>query len=313
MRYNILLSSTIAWNPGDEFIRIGVKRLLGDHNYVVWNRNPDVMSIGRKASTNSIFGEVDVNLFDMVVFAGTPQWYGEATRGIYESLRRHPDIPIAFLGIGISTPSFGLQPYELEVLSRKNAIILPRSQHLANSINAMLKEDKAAAMPCPALFSKMQQKKDTAKTAFVMQSSTIQHQAIPEDLVRQFVPFFDKADIICLYIDEWKRFRSLGLNPIFCDCPSDYLEVLSSYQRIVSTRLHGGIAALSCGCTSFLVADKENFRVIDAQKMFGDMLPILSVPESLNMPPRTDILPYCEKVFAEYKSKLAPWLNRSYS
>ena len=46
-RHNILISSSRQWNPGDEFILLGVRRLLeellGDSlNYILWNRNPDL-------------------------------------------------------------------------------------------------------------------------------------------------------------------------------------------------------------------------------------------------------------------------------
>ena len=53
---NIIYSATRQWNPGDEFILMGVESLIqevfGSHNSILYNRNPqirpDFSSIKRK-------------------------------------------------------------------------------------------------------------------------------------------------------------------------------------------------------------------------------------------------------------------------
>jgi hypothetical protein len=43
---NILFSTTRQWNPGDEFILFGIRRIFSaiglEHNAVIFNRNPEV-------------------------------------------------------------------------------------------------------------------------------------------------------------------------------------------------------------------------------------------------------------------------------
>jgi hypothetical protein len=45
---NIVFSTTRQWNPGDEFILAGVRRIFArvglNYNAIIFNRNPDVRS-----------------------------------------------------------------------------------------------------------------------------------------------------------------------------------------------------------------------------------------------------------------------------
>ena len=51
MNTTIIYSATRQWNPGDEFILFGVRRIfdtvVGKHNVVMYNRNPYVVKDGR--------------------------------------------------------------------------------------------------------------------------------------------------------------------------------------------------------------------------------------------------------------------------
>jgi hypothetical protein len=153
MRKNYLISSTLNWNPGDDFIRMGVKRLLGlEHNYIVWNRNPDVMSLGGKARSNSAWNNIDVSLLDAVVFAGTPQWYGASVAGLVDGLLRHPQLPAYFIGVGMSRPASPLGHDMIRVLQRHTSFITTRGEQLTRHINKALGATKAVTRICPAAF-----------------------------------------------------------------------------------------------------------------------------------------------------------------
>src|ERR1700730_9064305 len=96
---NILISSTRQWNPGDEFICKGVKRIMSQvtgtsHNWLLWNRNPDLFlkrwedaRLRTDFLTNSQ-REPMLDVTDLVVFAGTPEWTGPAVSRVYRELLR---------------------------------------------------------------------------------------------------------------------------------------------------------------------------------------------------------------------------------
>lgn len=39
---HILASTTRQWNPGDEFILLGVRNLIGEATWSIFNRNPEI-------------------------------------------------------------------------------------------------------------------------------------------------------------------------------------------------------------------------------------------------------------------------------
>lgn len=301
---NILISSTLTWNPGDEFIRMGVKKLIGKHHtYVVWNRNPDVMSLRGRALSNSAWNNIDVSLFDLVVFAGTPQWLDPSSAYLYRELIRHPQVPAMLLGVGCGeNANFTFSPDEHAVLARDTTLITTRGPACTNRINELLGEEKATTWLCPAAFCRLQPpSSERAERLIILQSDSVQWQRISRGLVEKMLPLATNADLLCLYIDEWKRFRSAGLNPIFCDSPADYLDVMSQYRQVISTRLHGAIAALSCGCHAQLVLDPDNFRIVDAQTPFGKLLPVVQ-PDALEpWPPVIDSHAYLASAFLQYR------------
>ncbi|MGL5096371.1 MAG: hypothetical protein ACRDD1_12330, partial [Planctomycetia bacterium] len=110
-RLNVLVSSTRQWNPGDEFILKGIRRLLArhlglDHNWLLWNRNPDLFvdrwndaRMRTDFLTNSL-RDPALDAVDLVVFAGTPEWLGRPVERIFRCLLTHPRVPVLALGVG---------------------------------------------------------------------------------------------------------------------------------------------------------------------------------------------------------------------
>lgn len=299
---NILVSSTRQWNPGDEFIRYGVKNLLfkvtgTDHNWLLWNRNPDLMtrfwedSRLRPDFLSNSMRSPSLDIVDLVVFAGTPEWTGGVVDPIYRELLQYPDKPVLVLGVGSGGPNLRLEPYQREVLRRENVFVSTRSKELAQEINQNLEMEKALALPCPALLCSKQTSQDTPpsqKIGLILQSSSVINQAIDEELVQRALRYLErnqskKIEIICLYIDEFMRFsrlcKSTGVR--YSYEPQEYLSLFSEYSAIVATRLHGAIASLSCGVPAALIS-KNNYRLESAQRMYGDQLPMLPIEEALD-------------------------------
>jgi hypothetical protein len=303
-RMNILTSSTRQWNPGDEFIRKGVeyllKSILGpDHNWLLWNRNPDLFvnrwADGRMRTdflTNSM-RDPALDVVDLVVFAGTPEWFGQPVERIYCSLLTRPEVPVLVLGAGSGAVMPQLAPHEIEVLDRNNVFISTRSLDLAEGINAQLSTPKAIPLPCPAFYSveKPSASPDRRRIGVIVQSSGTTNQNIGEDLVEDLIAALRDAqgkidlDIVSFYIDEHMRFSRLGLKHpcVYSYEPDHLLAQLSGYSTIISTRLHGAIAGLSAGVPSILLAEDGNVRLRSTQRLFGDWLPILPVQEAFGV------------------------------
>ena len=129
---NIVFSSTRQWNPGDEFILAGVRRILAtvglQYNSILYNRHPDIRSVHQDRQyfrysqvppdfhaspvtadleanikfgfwDNSIRPGIDGGFIDWVVFAGTPEWCSGRLFDLYDTIIRH-NLPLMILGVG---------------------------------------------------------------------------------------------------------------------------------------------------------------------------------------------------------------------
>lgn len=340
-RLNILISSTRQWNPGDEFIRKGVEHLLKsilgpNHNWLLWNRNPDLFSNGwadgrmRTDFLTNSMRDPALDVVDLVVMAGTPEWFGQPAERIYCNLLTQPEVPILVLGGGSGSVMPQLAPHEIEVLDRSNAFISTRSLDLADGINAQLSTPKAIPLPCPAFYSVEQPGvwPDRHRIGVIVQSSGTVNQSIGEKLVQELIAALRDAqgkvdlDIVSLYIDEHMRFSRLGLEHpcVYSYEPDHLLAQLTGYSTIISTRLHGAIAGLSAGVPSILLAEEGNLRLRSTQKLFGDLLPILTAQEAFRVATQrspeearqqsVEILSFKTGAFEELRTKVKDFLSQ---
>lgn len=295
---NILVSSTRQWNPGDEFIWFGVRRLFEasfkpPFNYLLWNRNPDVFIDGwanaqiKPRLYSNCLVKPAIDLIDRVVLAGSPEWLGPPLIDVYRSLLIHKEVPLYAIGVGSGQAEVFRNDAEHEVLSRENSIVICRQKSLRdNLISEGVK--KVFALPCPALFSaasfkdcaSLEDKK--GKIGLIVQSDAVPNQAVPasvyescKNLLRSSQIKDYETHLICFYTDEFLKFSRL-----YPDMPvryvyqsEDYEKILLDYDVIISTRLHGAIHALSMGIPSALVS-QGNFRVEATAAMFEELLPV---------------------------------------
>ncbi len=286
-RLNILFSTTRQWNPGDEFILMGCINLLSEFlnfNPVIYNRNPQIRYVigWKKRMINNIFKAIFGRYFfgpfvdnsikpsskgewiDLVVFAGSPAWYGAPSEDLYQFILKNK-LPVVFLGIGIGEPlkKDHLKPYEKEVITRAKLIT-------TRDIKAktLLEEYGAMQLPCPALLSSTQQKTiskvDRIGLIFASHHGTSDNR-IDEDSSNFLLKFFHEIirqfpeiemDIICHYIDEMDV-----VNEAFPDQQvyysydsKDYLSIYNKYDLVIGSRVHGiGICA-SMGIPGIMIS-----------------------------------------------------------
>ncbi len=306
MHVNVLISSSRQWNPGDEFILLGVRRLLQrlfgqTIHYVLWNRNPDLFVdrwrdayLKPNLLTNSAI-DPSLDLIDLVVLAGTPEWFGKPVERIYRELLRHPDVPLLAIGVGGTGPGFEFAPHEREIFMRENSLIICRNPVLAAEVNEQLESEKAILLPCPAFFSSpaedprpLESFEQTPPTINV-QGDCVENQSAPSAFVEQLHRYMQEMSplsethFVAHYIDEFVRFSRLNRHtPIFYSYePLDYIEHFRERTRVLlASRLHGGIASLSCGTPAGLF-DFGSDRLNDAARPFGDLLPCLEFDDAV--------------------------------
>jgi polysaccharide pyruvyl transferase WcaK-like protein len=81
-------------------------------------------------------------------------------------------------------------------------------------------------------------------------------------------------DTLCLHVKEFEYYYGrLDGTAHYAASPPEFSRIVSQYDRVISTRLHGAIGALSLGIPAVVVTDGD-FRIETASRMFGMTLPI---------------------------------------
>ena len=257
----ILASTSRLWNTGDDFILMGLKNLFpSDTMWTIYNRNPDTNSVvGNEWNLNK-----KIDIFDKVVIAGTPQWYGPSMKRLFEAIKENPK-PVYFYGIGIGEAGLGeLSPLDIETL--KNAkVVITRGENCAKLLRE--KGISATANTCPALFAYPEEKfyygLNEDKFGCVMVCDWGWKKYQPEIIDKQ-MSLFKKlgGEIIVHHADELqfacKHFEKVH----YSYDPRDYEEIYSQFGSIISMRLHGAIYGLSHLKPTFLI-DTKSIRCQD--------------------------------------------------
>ena len=279
---NIMFSTTRSWNPGDEFILFGLKRIfknvLGDFNPIIYNRHPDIhvfskikgfsilpvnneiykdtaafLRIG--TADNSIKYSTDCSFIDLAVCAGTPEWLTPRCINFYEHVIRN-QIPFMALGIGSWPPA----PDYAQPVLEKALLVTSRQQNITPPSNLSI---PYASLPCPALLCSETEKTITACTTigliFALNlSQTVNAQNIDDKtfdymchLYRKIITKYNgkyKFKIICHYIDELpvahRLFDAQTTNILYSYSSEDYLKLYEQCDLVISPRVHGcGIAS----------------------------------------------------------------------
>lgn len=252
---NILLSTTTGWNIGDEFIRYGVKFLLEQKyqniTYIYYDRNPDYFvdypgnwEMGSGHFSNRMNNNIQWDIIDMVVLAGSPEFLHGPLTPIYEGLQKNPHIPLLCIGVGYSNPVIAaLTDAEKEVLSRDSTVIIARQPGLELP-------KKPIVLPCPALFCHDYLLHDRQflddfphKPIGVVVSAPEGNQRISPETYKHVINI--DGDKLVHYIDDYVYLQKRGIKAYYNPEPQEFLTKLWEYKEVHTSRLHAGVAALS--------------------------------------------------------------------
>ena len=285
---NILISSTRQWNPGDEFILMGVRNLLKyllknqKINWILYDRNPDLFVEGfskpihRHKIWSNVFYNHTAACVDLAVVAGTPEWFGLPMRRFYKAIKES-NIPLILLGIGYVDRTITFSNDELYCFKKLLKVAIVRDEYASTALREVGIAHEV--LPCPALFAAEaeivteERRKKDKKIGFVIQTNKTINQSIPEELmhasvwaVRELRRHGFEVEVVCHYIDEFVEF-SKNLAPVrYSYDSSDYISIVADYDFVISTRLHGAILA-NCFCRPAILLNKDS-RSMGTAKLF---------------------------------------------
>lgn len=265
-RKNILLSTTRQWNPGDEFIRIGVESLLEqacgwEINWLIYDRNPDVRNCRLDNISNSFFDK-NTPYVDMIVLAGTSEWNGPLMTELY---RYSLKFSIPVIAIGIGNPGFerALSRLEEHVLKSQTCLLIVRDRATAKMLSSYGIDNMV--MPCPSLISASARSypSEIRRVAIVWQlAETRQPCSIGKresllSVCNELCLAEYNVSIVVNYIEELEMLHDLDYPIYYSYEPRVYFDILKQFDAVISLRLHGCLLALSLGKPAILVPHDE--------------------------------------------------------
>lgn len=302
---NILFSTTRNWNIGDEFILFGIlnlfKSLLDHINPVIYNRNPNLHGLRtvfnrlvdlEKDGTyqkinfyttlkphlphydNSWFEHLDIDLFDLIVFAGTPEWLGGMVQPLTSAILQK-DIPTLYLGIG----SFeGIAPLTLDKIAAQDRALLEKAYLITvrdETCKKILSPLKVEQLPCPALFAadgnQQRQRITIQRIAFSIQGTDSKNgQRVTKEvsnyaikLLKLINQHYDCA-LVCHYINEIQELKPFLENiPIYYSYDAkDYISIYNNFDLSITTRVHGAGLCASLGIPNFVISHSARSETV---------------------------------------------------
>lgn len=242
---NVVISTTIGWNIGDQFILNGVKELLrrswGRCQYVHHDRNPAKFLRGGGEESHTA---IDCGWADALVIAGSPGWTTECGSIYWRAMQS--GVPVYLVGIGAGAPADALA---LEVAFSPNIIWALSSARLVICRDEITRDLAlryrldAELLPCPA-----------AVVAWVPSNTLTENSGG----LTALGPF---------YADDWHLdglmahqiadlHRSTG-KAFYSECPADYLMRYARATHVASARLHASVVcrAMSVPVTNLWPSD----------------------------------------------------------
>jgi polysaccharide pyruvyl transferase WcaK-like protein len=292
MKKNILFSTTRQWNPGDEFILMGcinlLKEVVGEFNPIIYNRNPEVRqsynytnpfrkskfcNINFKGKSliesffrigfwdNSFKDDTPIDFIDLVVFAGSPEWFGGRLYPLYKKILEH-DIPTIFLGIGSGCKFEYSKIDEIykEVL-KKSKLITVRDEYTYKQLEML----NPHYLPCPALFSSPLEKqiKEAKKIGLIFgtDKAVVNNRVNSKTcsfIINGYKKLIDNygCEIVCHYIDEVPEACRLfkNVNVHYSYDSKDYLDIYNKFDLVIGPRVHGIGMSASMGIPGILIS-----------------------------------------------------------
>lgn len=275
----ILYSTTRQYNPGDEFILFGIMHLLESigirQNPVIFNRNQEINqplsflnplrkiksqsklikvlgSFLRISQVDNSFKDIhDLDIYDMVVFAGSPEWASTRLNPLYSKLKSY-NKPILYLGLGSFKGNISVSKDKKAILQKSN-LITYRNEELSDFFSDF---PQAQHFPCPALFSvktfEHVVKKGKIAIVFGVSNASKGNHVSDRAMNKMILAYehFSKqnyqVEIVCHYIDEISYAKMLFPNAQihYSYDARDYENIYKEYEYIITSRVHAiGICA----------------------------------------------------------------------
>lgn len=321
---NIVFSTTRQFNPGDEFILYGIINLLQDvmekkgFNPIIFNRNPDInqrwnsiftrTSFNKRLFRGSSYASSLLRIFrwdnsmrkdsewgniDLIVFAGTPEWYGDRSRMLYWAAEKYK-IPVIYIGIGTGEERIEekLKKYEWDIINRALYIAtrdkmtsdmfhLYAEKNRADMVTGKWKTADAKCITCPSICSSRFYKdvKKVKKIALIYSSSrvsvnnniSIEAEKYLKRLYEILMKKYNTA-FVCHYIEELDYITEdfPGQEYYYSFDSHDYFEIYKQFDFVIGCRVHGiGICA-SIGIPGVII--NHSIRCETGKMLGADML-----------------------------------------
>ena len=279
----ILFSTTQEFNPGDEIILMGIEQLLAaagvHYQKNIYDRNP-----AHKQQRLDALNRSGKQAVDYVIFAGTPEWCSEfpnlndLLKGPYNArffarilrLRQtdRSNDPLlsyilkqrtrcSFLGVGSSKPPVATHKID-RILRELSDLFIVRDQQTASCFEPYQPQQA----PCPAFFCS-----DQTVPRRTLNKIGITLQAPHSNLIRmnrsgfeyamktfhEVQAHFNNVELIC-HSEKDAEYLKKMTSHTKINIISNGTSLLTTYHRfdaILSTRLHGCVAACSLGIPTF--------------------------------------------------------------
>lgn len=297
---NILLSTTRQWNPGDEFIRMGVSKLLSNFanwNPVIYNRSPAIHHIGEQlqqivlkrywTAENSFYLR-EKGVIDYVIFAGTPEWAGGyRSRKLFKFIIKEK-LRCAFLGVGLAG-EFAMGDLLKRVLAEHTDLVITRD---SRAFKWLGDRESVFQSSCPAILasSRSYDTKDIKKIGCVVQGTSTRNQSIPVDVSDYLFDQYRKlsehyeVEYIGHYFDDVVEGRRRNIPVRYSAFAEDYEDIFGACDLVIAPRIHACGLSSSMGIPNIAIAHDGR---ADAVNGFGSLL-LQPNTELLNLVTETD-------------------------
>ncbi len=275
---------------------MGVRNLFkealgsGVINWVLYDRNPDLFVDGfsthqrKETIWGNSYHHDSPECLDMALIAGTPEWMGRPLEGFYSAVRKG-NTSLFITGAGYIDAPIVFSEDELYCLKNSLKLAIVRDEYASRALNEI--GVKHEILPCPALFASTVESAPqiVKKIGFIIQTNKTVNQKVSEELsyacahaVNQLRKKGFEVDVVCHYIDEFVEFTKV-LSPVRYSYDSrDYIDMIGSYDLVLSTRLHGAILANSLGKPAIML-NNDDSRCTGAAMHFPFMY--ASSPENI--------------------------------
>ncbi|HTR40267.1 MAG TPA: glycosyltransferase [Pseudomonadales bacterium] len=282
---NIIISGTNAWNPGDDFVREGVIRVLKEVyagetlNFLFYNFNPDFIAHGVQFSRSNIISHGDLEKYrdfvDAVVVVGVSA--GEEVKPLYRWILANGLADKTYLISGHYESGYCAEHISKEpeaAIFRQARIVIGRTKKRPDFItsNNILYHH----VNCPALLSVPEVKVISAGKKIERVGFSIQlppslggliNQSCADaaykltvaaltELSRQY-----QVEVVAHHKTEYFHFlkllRGTGIPVLFSSFYHDLHDIYRRYDLVVTTRLHTSLFANGHGIPGIIINDTD--------------------------------------------------------